>query len=164
MSLIDSVLTGYIDAVAQILRKLRFSLGVTGITVSYEVEAQQSLDERIAKLDAARRNLADGINAIDELKHEAEKSKIEGAAAAEQVERLTRDKASLASKLEAMQAVMQADVDAFRQVAGVPDAAAIRRERFIGFVSGVAASLVAASVWWGVAKMVELIGLAESAA
>lgn len=163
MSIIDALLTSYINAVAQVLRKLRVSVKASGISISYEAEAQLSLDERIAKLDAARKNLADGISAIEQLKVEAEQSKVEVAAAALQVEQLSKDKASLTSKLEAMQTVLRADVDAFRQIAGVPDAAAVRRERIIGFVSGVAASLVAAAVIWGGTKLVQFAVAAWSA-
>lgn len=148
-----SFLSTYIDLVAKILRRLRVDVGVGGVSIAYEDEAQQSLDERIEKLDAARRNLADGISAIDQLKLEAEKSKTEVAAAALQVEKLSRDKTSLSSRLSAMQSVLDADVDAFRQVAGVPTTAAIRRERIIGFVSGIAASLVAAALIWGGSKL-----------
>jgi chromosome segregation ATPase len=164
MSSIDSFLSLYIEAIAKLLRSLRFTVDVAGISIAYEEEAQQSLDERIAKLDAAKKNLADGISAIEQLKLEAERSKTEVAAAALQVERLTQDKASLSSKLEAMQTVLSADVDAFRQVAGVPNAASIRRERIIGFISGVAASLVAAAVVWGGSKLLALFQSTASAA
>lgn len=164
MSSFDSLLSLYIEIIDKLLRRLRFTVGVASISIAYEEEAQQSLDERIAKLDAAKKNLADGIGAIEQLKLEAERSKTEVAAAAIQVERLTQDKASLSSKLEAMQTVLSADVDAFRQIAGVPDAASIRRERIIGFVSGVAASLVAAAVVWGGSKLISLLHSAGSAA
>jgi uncharacterized phage infection (PIP) family protein YhgE len=153
MSSIDSLLSVYIDTVAKILRRLRISVGVGGMSIAFEAEAQQTLDERIGKLDAARRNLADGIAAIDQLKVEAEKSKTEVAAAALQVEQLSQDKKSLSSKLTAMQSVLHADVDAFRQVAGVPTTASVRRERIIGFVSGIAASLVAAALVWAGSRL-----------
>lgn len=149
----DSFLSIYIDIIAKLLRSLRFTVGVAGVSIAYEEEAQQTLDERIGKLDAARRNLADGIKAIDQLKLDAEKSKTEVAAAALQIEQLSQDKASLSSNLEAVRSVLNADVAAFRQVAGVPTFATIRRERIIGFVSGVAASLVAAGLIWGGTKL-----------
>jgi hypothetical protein len=63
-----------------------------------------------------------------------------------------------------MQSVLKADVDAFRQVAGVPTATSIRRERLIGFVSGVAASLVAAGIVWGGTALVAYLSVARSAA
>lgn len=127
------------------------------ISIDFDVGAQKNLDERIAKLDAARKNLEDGIDAIENLKIEAERSKVEIAAATLQVEQLAKDKASLSSRLEAMQTVLTADVDAFRQVAGVPNAAAVRRERLVGFVSGVAASLVAAGLLWAGTKLLQII-------
>lgn len=153
MSSFDSFLSLYIDVIAKLLRSLRFTVGIAGVSIAYEEEAQQTLDERIGKLDAAKRNLADGIKAIDQLKLDAEKSKTEVAAAALQIEQLSQDKASLSSNLEAVRSVLNADVAAFRQIAGVPTAATIRRERIIGFVSGVAASLVAAGLIWGSAKL-----------
>src|SRR5690606_16010631 len=56
-SYMESVLSIYIEFVAKILRGLHVTVGMSGISVGFQEEAQQSLDQRVAKLDAARANL-----------------------------------------------------------------------------------------------------------
>lgn len=152
MSFISSVLIDYTNFIAKILRVLSVVVGVGGVTVEFEKKAQQSLDERIAKLDAAQKNLADGIEAIEQLKHDAERTKRDVTFAAEQLQRLSEDKEEAAKQLESIRRAANSDIDAFRQLAGVPTEASIRRERVVGFVGGVIASLVASAIIWGAGK------------
>lgn len=149
----ESLLSIYIEVVAKILRGLHISVGISGISVGFQEEAQHSLDQRVAKLDAARANLVDGIQAIDQLMAEAQKNKTEIVEAAQQISRLNADKQSLYEELNAIKSLVTADVDAFRKVAGVPTATDIRRERLIGFVSGIVASLIASALVFGATKL-----------
>lgn len=154
----ESLLSIYIELVAKILRGLHVTVGISGMSVGFQEEAQQSLDQRVAKLDAARANLVDGIQAIDQLMAEAQKNKTEIAEAAQQISRLKADKQTLAEELNAIKSVVTADVDAFRKIAGVPTVNDIRRERLIGFVSGVVASLIASALIFGATKLFQSFG------
>lgn len=126
---------------------MRISFDGTSFYLSFEQEqTERSIDERIAKIDLAKANLLEGLQAIDELKAEAERNKKEVEIAVEQVNRLERNKIDLQSELAAIKTVVQTDVSAFRRVAGVLGPAEIRRERLLGFFSGVVASLVASGI------------------
>jgi hypothetical protein len=152
--LIETVLSSYIDLVARIIRRLRVKIGSDGISIELQAEAKRDVDERLALIDSARSNLLEGVRAIDELRTVAEKRKREVQEALAEVATLQRDKTSLEQQREALRSVIHADVEAFRVVAGVPSTAAIRRERFIGFLSGVLASSVASGVVWGLAQLI----------
>jgi ABC-type transporter Mla subunit MlaD len=151
--MIDSILAAYIELVAKLLRRLRFNVGITGISISLNEQAEESIDQRIAQLDSARSNLAKGISAIDELKGEAEKNKAAAAEMAETISGLQADRDRLANELEAIRSVMDTDVKAFREVAGVPTSRDVKRERVVGFVSGVLASAVASGVVIGLSAL-----------
>lgn len=154
MAILESVLSVYIESVAKLLRRLRVEVGLGGVSISIADETQHSVDERIAMIDAARANLLNGVRAIDELRAEAERNKRDAEQALQQLSAIKQDKADLERQREALKTVIQSDVNAFRTVAGVPSAATVRRERFIGFVSGVIASVVASGIVWGIAKLI----------
>lgn len=157
--LFDSILSLYIEYIARLLRWLRIELGPGVLSIQLvEEEAERTLDERIARIDAARQNLVEGINAIDELKREAEKNKKDVTQALKQVAVLERDKASLNQEIQTMRAVLDSDVEAFRKVAGVPSETEIRKERYIGFISGVIASVIASGIVYGIIELAKYLG------
>ena len=121
---------------------------VTGIELPSTTKAEVSIDERILKLDAARQNLVDGIEALDQLKSEADRNKKELRSAIEQVSLIQQDKEVLSKELEDVQAIMQNDVKAFQNLAGIPSSDEIFKERIIGFISGVIASMIASAIWF----------------
>ena len=100
-------------------------------------------DDRIAKIDVARENLQDALSALGGLKTEAEQNKI---ALEEAIGRLNETKAGHAreaEQLKQIRAIAEADIATFRRMAGINPA----RERFVGFLGGLAASLIAAGLW-----------------
>ncbi len=153
--LLESALSLYINLIAKILKRMRLRLTGSGIEISFDREVEASIDERIRKIDAARANLVDGLTAIDELRRSAEENKKEVQLALEQLAMLEQDKAQLQEKLQSVRQVISSDVEAFREVARVPSASDIRRERVVGFISGVVASIVASGVIYGIAKMIQ---------
>jgi len=155
VQMIDDVLTLYIELIAKILKRLRFTIRDGGIEVSFDRKVEESIDERIRKIDVARANLVDGLSAIDELRKSAEDNKKEVQAALEQLAVLEKDKAHLQEKLQSVRQVISSDVKAFREVAGIPSQSDIRKERIVGFVSGIVASIVASSVIYGIAKTIQ---------
>lgn len=154
----DSILSLYIDLVARVLRRLRVRFDGFGFSVELRDEAKRSIDERIGLIDAARANLVDGVRAIDELRAEAERQRRQAQEALAQVSALQQDKAALEKQRQALKTVIQSDVESFREVAGIPSRSAIRRERVVGFISGVLASVVASGMVWGIVKLLELLG------
>src|SRR5216683_610198 len=144
----------YTDFIARVLRRIRLDLGIGGISISYNAQAEPTLDERIKKIDRARENLLDGLAAIDELRKSAEENKKEVQQAMQSLARLESDKQKLEATLKSIREVARSDVQAFREMAGIPSLATIRRERVIGFFSGAAASIVASGVVYAIAHLV----------
>ena len=140
----------YTDLIAKVLKRIRVKLNVAGVEISFDRAAELSIDDRIRKIDKARENLVDGLAAIDELRRSAEQNKKEVQQALEQLAQLEEDKRNLQAKLESTRQIIGSDVQAFRDIAGIPSPAAVRRERVIGFVSGVVASIVASGLLYGI--------------
>ncbi len=133
---------------------LSFKVGPQGVSVhilpdaSLSLTLKRSIDERIEQIDAARRSLATALEAVDELKVEANKNRADLADALEQLR--TADELRATAEQEAATARLAADTDvgSFRKIMGIPSRRQIALERAIGFVLGVLASLLASLVWW----------------
>lgn len=151
------VLSIYINLIARILRRFEIRWGWSGITIKLVSEARRGVDERIAMIDAAKANLLEGVRVIEELRAEAERNKREAQEAILQAAEIKQNKTELEQQHESIKKIIQSDVTAFRTVAGVPSPAAVRRERIIGFISGVIASVVASGVVWGIAKILDAL-------
>ncbi len=108
------------------------------------------IDARLAQLDSARDNLVIALQAVDELKATAETNKRELSQALERIEQTQSEKAAAKKELDNIRQIAEADVEVFKRLAGVPSRGQIARERFIGFVIGVLASVAATGfVWFG---------------
>lgn len=148
--IIDVIIGSYLDDIlSQLVKKLSGKDPADGVN--------RTIDERIAMIDSARANLLEGVQAIDELRQQAEQNKKDVANAMQQIALLERDKNSLEEQRKAIAAMIDSDVTAFQRIAGIPSKTAIRRERFIGFISGVIASTVASGVVWMIVKIIESV-------
>ncbi len=153
MTLNAGLLSVYIDIIALILERLRVRSSGAGIEVRFVPLVGHSIDERIRKIDVARANFVDGLAAIDELRKSAEENKKEVQEAMQQLTILARDKEQLQKKVQSVRQVISSDVETFREIAGVPSPADIRRERVVGFISGVIASVVASGCVYALVKI-----------
>jgi len=120
-------------------------------------EPHQSVDERIAKIEAARLNLTEALGAIDELKTAAEQNKAELAQALQTLCVTQAEKAIAERELQAVRQIAQNDVGAFQRLAGVQSKRDVARERFVGFLLGVIASVLASAVWWGLSMLLPML-------
>lgn len=118
------------------------------------VDVEENIDERIRKIDAARENLSDAISAVDELRREADENKIELERALVQIDVLRTQKESINAELDTLKQVANADTDAFRKLVGIPSRSAVWRERGLGFVSGVIASVIASFIFLFLQKLI----------
>ncbi|MES2833332.1 MAG: hypothetical protein V4707_01345 [Pseudomonadota bacterium] len=114
---------------------------------------EQPRDERLRRLDDAQGALAEGLAALDELKRDAVRSQQEFERAATRLEATLASKISAESKLIEVRKLMSADIDAFRRMAGIDP----QKERVVGFISGVVASLIAAGLIWFVPMAARLL-------
>lgn len=117
-----------------------------------KVSLYETVDARLAKIELARKNLTDALEAIDELKSASEANQRELAIALERLHDAKEKKTSVEKELQAVQSIAQADIGVFRKLAGVPSKTEIAKERLVGFFLGVLASIVATVIWWSVIK------------
>lgn len=107
----------------------------------------QTLDERLAKIDHARDNLADALEAMDDLRRQAEENKHALEALNRAVQGATRERDAVTSELDTVRSLAALDTETVRRALGVPSPARVWAERLISFVLGVVASLVASAIW-----------------
>lgn len=110
-------------------------------------ERSESVDERIKKIDSARANLHDAIQAIDELHIQAIENKVELAKTLQNLAEAEQQKNETDKELDAVRQLANIDVAAFRSAAGIPGKNDIFKERIFGFISGVVASLIAGGIF-----------------
>lgn len=108
---------------------------------------EQSLDERVQRIDRAREHLVSGLSAIDELKEEAETSAIKVEELKARLEYLASEKETADLELREIRKIASSDLGTFQKVAGVPNRGQIAKERLVGFVLGFIASLLATVLW-----------------
>lgn len=111
-----------------------------------------SIDDRLAQLDVARKNVEGALTAIDEMKAVAERNRAELHEALAQIDEIRADRNAAESELHVVRQIAQADIGVFRKLAGLPTRVQIARERFLGFVLGVISSLVAAAIMQALAR------------
>jgi len=140
------------DFAAKLLRIFARAVGADAF-ITYE--RPRPVDERIARIDEARTALAESLEAIDELRVEADVARTEHAAVALALQTTLASKDDAEKKLQSIQRIMDEEVEAFRAVAGVSD---VRKERIIGFASGVAASIIATAIWTYGARLLDFAG------
>lgn len=138
----QKIFGGYISLIEKVVSAF------LGRRVSLDVFSDsQSLDERIAKIEEARNNLFEALQAVDDLRRTADENKQELKEALEKLTQMESQKASLSTELAEIQKIKNADVGAFRDLIGIPTAKDKWWERFIGFVSGIVASIIASALW-----------------
>ncbi len=114
------------------------------LSISLDTFTARPIDERIAKIDIARANLQDALSALKELSSEAERNKEELNQALQRLNEAKAAHASESEQLAQIKNIAQSDIEAFRRMAGIVNPL---RERILGFIAGVVASLVAAGIW-----------------
>ncbi len=144
--IIEPFLSGYIDIIEKILKGIRITkVRVLGVEISIN-NSTGSIDERIKKIEVAKQNLMEGLSAIKELETEAENNKKEVRKALLQIESLKANKDNLEEELQSIKKVISSDVTAFKKIAGIPSEKQKKKDRYLGFVSGVIASILASIV------------------
>lgn len=140
--LLDRALGGYIEFVGSVVRELAQAFGKAAPRLPWE-PSPPSIDQRLAKLEIAKAALMESLSAVEELQRQAEDSKIEHERVRSELAAAVASKDDAERKLEAIQKLIAQDVEAFQTLAGVPN---VGKERLLGFVSGVLASVIASAV------------------
>lgn len=125
----------------------KFSVSVFGVEVTGDLNARESVEQRLARLDEARLALAESLAALDELKKDAEQSKAEYEQTRAALAAALASKQDAEHQLAEVRDIMAGEVSAFRLIAGLPN---VRKERLIGLVIGIVGSAIfSLAVWVG---------------
>lgn len=115
--------------------------------ISVFPETGTGIDERIAKIDEARKNLVDSLQLVDELRSAATENKQELESAISHINQLQVERKLAEEELTKLRELASVDTTALRTVIGIPSSREIWRERFFGFLSGILASTIATGLW-----------------
>jgi hypothetical protein len=132
---------------------VRIQAGVLGVKLSL-VDPQKTVDDRLARIETARQGLAEALEAMDELKQQAEENKEDLARLKASIEKASHEKLALDAELEALKEISSIDTQSVRKIIGVQSTADKWVERLIGFAFGIGASVVATIVWEFVLKRI----------
>jgi hypothetical protein len=134
--MIQEIIQMYVDIFAKIFRLLELP--------GFKTEQNaKSIDERISKIDLAKKNLLESLSAIDELKTEAENNKLEFEKTINDLNRIKTDKSTLETEYDSLKQLSTKELNSLKTLIGIPDK---NKERLIGFVSGIVASLIASGI------------------
>lgn len=118
---------------------------------------QVNIDDQLLRIDQAKKTLLESLKTIEDLKIATEESKKEANKALLQLANLEDKKGNLQNEVAGLKKLINSDVDAFRQLAGIPTQKDIRRERLWGFAYGIGASLIASMIFLIVSKIFGLV-------
>ena len=110
------------------------------------IVVETDADKGIRKLEEAKVSLHEALTAIEELTIVAERNKRDSGDALARLKELEDNRQSVELQLEQVKKLASSNITEFRQIAGLPSPAEIRKERYIGFTSGVVASLFASGL------------------
>jgi hypothetical protein len=114
-------------------------------------DTTKTFEDRIEKIDQAKKNLGEAIAAMDALKLEAEQNKIEFERTIEELNKIKGDKTILESEYHSLKQLSEKDVQTIKKIIGAPN---VNKERAVGFLIGVVSSLVASGLIWWIARIV----------
>ncbi|MDP3783270.1 MAG: hypothetical protein Q8Q79_10160, partial [Sphingopyxis sp.] len=98
-------------------------------------------------IEAAKQNLLESLDALDDLKAEADQNKRELQSALETIAMIEQKKVAAQNELDSLQQLADLDATALKKLFDVPTPGRIWRERLYGLVTGIVASLIAALLW-----------------
>jgi ethanolamine utilization protein EutA (predicted chaperonin) len=112
--------------------------------------SEASVDERLLKIDNARQNLSEALQAIEELADQAGKQKQELETLTAAVTNALNEKAAATDELAQIRGLVSLDTRAVRKALEVPTRTQRWLERFIAFAFGIGASFLASIIyeWW----------------
>lgn len=108
---------------------------------------RKSAERTDSESNVARESLQAAFDAVKRLQDDAFASEQALAHTSETLQAVHEKKALADRELESVRQIAASDITAFQKLAGVPSPTQVARERFIGFILGVLASLLATAVW-----------------
>jgi uncharacterized protein (DUF3084 family) len=131
-----------------VAKRSRNQSEVTAFDLSIAVgQSRETVDERLKKIDAARKNMREALEAIDELGFQADRNKAELSTLATAIAAAKDQKSTLITEAQALEALKAIETEAVRKALGVPTKAQRWAERGIAFLLGVLGSYIASVLW-----------------
>ncbi len=105
-----------------------------------------SLDQRLKRIESAKHNLTDALEAMNELQQQAEESQRALTEITRAIDGAEAQREQVTTELASIKSLAALDSEAVRKALGVPTRAQRWAERIIAFFVGVLASLAAAAI------------------
>lgn len=132
-ALIDSIL---------LLRPTLRRLGLERKLNAFFGVAEESVDARILKIDAARENLSEALVAMDELKKSAEDNRQELQRMQAALAKAEAEKDNLSSYNQDLRKMGELEAESLRKALGMPTPREVLRGKVASFIAGVLMTLV----------------------
>src|SRR5690606_30804104 len=139
--------TLFLEALAQASRSLLRDIGLTVKVGPFNFfavlgKSEETLDARLSKLDQARQNLVEALDAVAEMEAQANESKAELNRLSAAVRRAAGQKAALAEEVQTARALASLDVKSVQTALGMPTRFQRWVDRLLSFTMGIIASLL----------------------
>lgn len=105
------------------------------------------IDQRLETIETARTSLVSALEAMDELKAEAEQNAAQVELLQFELEKVEKQHASAHGELQNIRELTKLDTATVKRVMGVPTPAVVWTERVVSFFIGVGASVAASWIW-----------------
>lgn len=110
-------------------------------------QSNESVDDRIAKLDQARESLSSAIQAINELEEQANSQKRELVNLTIAAHEAELKNTNLQSRMDELRRLSAIDANVVQEAFNIPSRLQRWMERLIGFLLGIAASIIASLIY-----------------
>ena len=122
-----------------------FSFGVAGAVIGEAM--RPPIDQRLAKIEEAKQNLAEALAAIEDLQTEAQKNSRALDQLTAKLDKAEQRKTVIQKDIDTLRELSKLDAESVRKGLGIPTRLQVWFERVLSFLIGVAASIVASWVW-----------------
>lgn len=148
LAVVSTAISGFVSIYGRVftllLRDIGFSVKVGNIDIgTYLNQREESVDDRLKKIEVAKSNLQDALEAMDELGLQAASHKREFEQLKISLVNLSEKKLSASAELDAIRDLAKLDTGVVQRALGVPSKRQRWAERAFSFVLGFAASFVA---------------------
>lgn len=122
-----------------------FSFGVAGSVIGEVM--RPPIDQRLAKIEEAKQNLAEALTAIEDLQAEAQTNSRALSQLTDKLDKAEERKTLIQRDIDTLRELSKLDAESMRTGLGIPNRLQVWFERILSFLIGVAASVVASWIW-----------------
>lgn len=137
----------YRQAVAKLARRMANSM-TFGLAADLLPEVfREPMDQRLAKIEAARENLTDALTALEDLQTEAQANSRALTELTVRLDKAEERKSIVQKDIHTLRELAKLDAESVRKGLGIPTRGKVWLERGFAFVLGIVGSIIASWLW-----------------